>query len=345
MLRSDVSAFADKASETAGYCRTEEATKLALILPLIRLLGYPTDDPTVVIPEYGTDEYTRADFAIMVEGGLFAIIEAKSTDVQLPGCRKQLQGYFDHLRPSIGILTNGMKYEFFSSSNSTSMDKEPFFEFSLDTLSVSDISVLEQFASENVKDHGGLAALEMANAILRVSKWLDHQFSSIDDDLVKFILNSSLHTQTNRSLQSGFAPLVQQALTDIVQSKAEQIRIEESTVDQEEQETRAVGSDVSAMEIECFYVIRTLVAEWTGIDPERIRYTARKTYCVISIDDTWLCKFLFGYKNNKQVWMHCNRQGDAKGLDVSEYKFPIKRPSDIRLEKEWIITTVKILNV
>ena len=60
---------------------TEEATKSALVLPFIQMLGYEIFDPTEVVPEYtadvGTKKGENVDYALMQNGKPAVLVECK----------------------------------------------------------------------------------------------------------------------------------------------------------------------------------------------------------------------------------------------------------------------------
>ena len=64
--------------------KNEALTRYALIDPLLRELGWDTEDPGSVIPEYpvGAD---KADYALLSDGKAVMIVEAKSLDTSLQG--------------------------------------------------------------------------------------------------------------------------------------------------------------------------------------------------------------------------------------------------------------------
>lgn len=59
--------------------KTEEATKTALILPLIRALGYDTTDPCEVVPEYTADRDTKkgekVNFSLKINKKVVILVE------------------------------------------------------------------------------------------------------------------------------------------------------------------------------------------------------------------------------------------------------------------------------
>jgi len=135
-----IKALAERAQKIKGNLNTEEATKNALVLPFIKTLGYDVYDPTEVVPEFIADiagkKGERVDYAIMQNGKPIMIIECKGFGTNLDSInRDQLRSYFLALDSSIGILTDGIRYLFFSTADDGKhMDTMPFMEFNLDNI-------------------------------------------------------------------------------------------------------------------------------------------------------------------------------------------------------------------
>lgn len=131
-LLSKLTVIAERQPTIRSVCTNEESTKLFLVLPVLSALGYDVTDPTVVQPEYAADFRDglcdRVDYAIMRNGEPVIAIECKKVGVDLASNRGQLRAYFTAL-PSVrlGILTNGLRFEFFVDVDTTNiMDEEPF---------------------------------------------------------------------------------------------------------------------------------------------------------------------------------------------------------------------------
>ncbi|MGB4774016.1 MAG: type I restriction endonuclease, partial [Daejeonella sp.] len=64
--------FASRVDKLSSQIKTEEATKNALIMPFIQLLGYDVFNPSEVNPEYiadlGIKKGEKVDYAIMKDG-------------------------------------------------------------------------------------------------------------------------------------------------------------------------------------------------------------------------------------------------------------------------------------
>ncbi len=111
---------------------TEEATKNALIMPMVQALGYDVFDPDDVVPEYnadvGTKKGEKVDYALMQDGEPAILIEAKAAHVALDGQHAtQLFRYFSVTKARVAILTNGVEYRLYSDIDEPNkMDEKPF---------------------------------------------------------------------------------------------------------------------------------------------------------------------------------------------------------------------------
>lgn len=99
--------------------KTEETTKISLILPFIRLMGYDTTDPTIVQGEYtadiGNKKGEKADFAILKNNKVEIIMECKSSNTILEEKHlSQLLRYYMTTEAQLGILANGIIYQFYT---------------------------------------------------------------------------------------------------------------------------------------------------------------------------------------------------------------------------------------
>ena len=129
--------------ENKGFISNEEATKMALVIPFIRLLGYDPGIPKEVRPEFCAD-FTqcdgkkfadRMDYAIFDSTGQKALMvfETKPLGCDIAPKSQQLARYIAQM-PELhfGIITNGCAYQFYGDlENPNVMDKEPFFAFAL----------------------------------------------------------------------------------------------------------------------------------------------------------------------------------------------------------------------
>ena len=123
--------------------RGEEATKQALVLPMIDALGYDIWNPAEVCPEFEADFATKklgqkekVDIAISLSGVPRIYFEVKSVDTTLDGHEGQLARYFNATTSvSLAILTNGVEYRFFTDTGDPNvMDAKPFHVANLEAI-------------------------------------------------------------------------------------------------------------------------------------------------------------------------------------------------------------------
>ncbi|HEY0658007.1 MAG TPA: type I restriction endonuclease, partial [Pyrinomonadaceae bacterium] len=139
--------LATKTEKLCSILQTEEATKNALIMPFINLLGYDIFDPTEVIPEFvadvGIKKGEKVDYAIVKDGKIMILFECKHCggDLNIKHA-SQLFRYFSVTDARIAVLTNGIDYRFFTDLEAPNkMDEKPFLEFNITELT--DVAVTE----------------------------------------------------------------------------------------------------------------------------------------------------------------------------------------------------------
>ena len=94
----------------------EAQTRLSLIDPLLRALGWDTADPALVRPEYVVGG-RRADYALMnAQGEVVVFLEAKNLGEQLANHRSQVVAYASELGIRFPALTNGNEWEVYDNS-------------------------------------------------------------------------------------------------------------------------------------------------------------------------------------------------------------------------------------
>lgn len=198
MFIEDFRAFRGKVQQYSGKfdTMTEEATKNAIIMPFLVLLGYDVFDPEEIIPEYTCDvagkKGEKIDYVILHDGEPTVLIETKRAGLKL---QKQQQGqlyrYFSTNRCRLAILTNGITYNFFSDINAPNvMDDEPFLSFNiLEDDEELFLSSLEQFHKSvfNVKDI--LSKAVFLKYLKVVEQTLRQDLVNPSDELVKYFLS------------------------------------------------------------------------------------------------------------------------------------------------------------
>ena len=112
-----VQTLADRIKQHGHILRgNEQATRYALIDPLLAGLGWNLDDPSEVVPEYrlGDSGQKKVDYAMLHDGEPYLLIEAKHLDEPLLRAAEQAGQYALTTRAHYVVLTDGQRWKGYS---------------------------------------------------------------------------------------------------------------------------------------------------------------------------------------------------------------------------------------
>ena len=225
-IEDDIRAVAGRIPSLKERLNTEEATKQALILPFLHALGYNVFDPSEVMPEYtadfGTKQGEKVDYAIMSNDAPVMIIECKKASDKLTSTNQvsQLYRYFStDTQIHIGVLTNGIRYQFFSDLDSPNvMDTTPFLEVNMEDLNSGALEQLGQFAKGfNVDETVETASrLRYINGMKEV---LTKQFNYPEEDFVEWLGRRVYAGRMTQTVKENFTALTRRAFHEFVNDR------------------------------------------------------------------------------------------------------------------------------
>jgi len=202
-FRQRILGHAKQASSRSPKVDNEAKTNTSLVQPFLVVLGYDVGNPDEVSPEHHADfseKYqNKVDYAILHHGAPVIALEAKRVGSAMKDDRGQLRNYFN-ASPTVklGILTDGLRYEFYADSDKpNTMDEVAFLRL--------DFAEIAKNGSIDDNTLGGLAAIRSglfnpedvgaeAKRKLLFDSIVDliKQFKSDPpDDYVRFILSCS----------------------------------------------------------------------------------------------------------------------------------------------------------
>ena len=200
----------EKIKETASHAlhaiTTEEATKTALILPMLSSLGYDIFNPYEVIPEMDCDLSRggdKVDYAISIDGHVRIIIECKHHNANLSVHAPQLMKYYAASDAKCGILTNGIEYWFYSDTvKQNIMDKEPFLKFNLLEMGNDMVEQLHMFSKEKFSESAVASYINSNETRSKILKSYRTNVVKMSDELIALVLQSAgvEHTEENTRL-------------------------------------------------------------------------------------------------------------------------------------------------
>jgi hypothetical protein len=300
--------------------QTEEATKNAMVMPFIQILGYNPFDPLEVTPELiadvGMKKGEKVDYAILKDGKPIILFECKKSggDLNIKHAG-QLFRYFHVTEARFGVLTNGLIYRFFTDlEQPNKMDEKPFFEFNILDFKERDVEELKKFAK---------AAFDL-DTILTTANDLKYT-RAIQNRLLEWMANPS--EEFVRLLSSEllgnkrFTPTVKDQFTQITKHAFEQLigeRINERLKGAMTPELLPVTDSAmsmvpaenvpesqiepSAEEFEGFYAVRAILRKL--VSTKRIVMRDAQSYCAILLDDNNrkpLCRLRFNNLENLRL--------------------------------------------
>ena len=114
----------------AALSQSEALTRYALIDPFLRELGWSTEDPNLVIPEYRSGKGS-ADYALMVYGKPAVIVEAKRLDTLLRDVLAQGIQYCLMEGTKHFAVTDGRRWEVFETHKAVPIEEKLVVSFDL----------------------------------------------------------------------------------------------------------------------------------------------------------------------------------------------------------------------
>ena len=225
----ELRSLSTKIAKQKDLIQTEEATKIAFVMPFINLLGYDTSDPVEVVPEFDADvrkkQGEKVDYAIFREQQVIMLIECKKYDEDLSVHTSQLSSYFVATHDArIGILTDGVSYRFYADLERPNiMDETPFFEFNMLDIQQPPVNELKLFTKSSFDLDQILTIARDLKYTKKIKHLIEQQLNSPTKEFVRFVLSTldyrGLKTQ---AVIQQFTATVKRALNEFMKEQPPQ---------------------------------------------------------------------------------------------------------------------------
>jgi hypothetical protein len=212
-------------SKQISHLETEEATKTALVMPFINVLGYNVFDPTEVVPEFtadvGTKKGEKVDYAVLSDGKPIILFECKSARTDLDKEHaSQLYRYFSVTEARLGILTNGVIYKFFSDlEEPNKMDSRPFLEFDLFDVNERVVEELKKFAKESFDIENILSTASDLKYTKGIKRILAEQWMNPSEDFVRLLATRVYSGRMTQTVKDQFTEIAKRAFQEFVNDR------------------------------------------------------------------------------------------------------------------------------
>jgi hypothetical protein len=192
----DLAAHTEQIKDRLPHVRGEEATKHALVIPLLRLLGYDVYDPREVQPEYTADfavkrqgQLEKVDYAILSAGTPIIFVECKSHEQALEDHTGQLAKYFN-ATPSVrvAILTNGVRVKVFTDLQQPNiLDPSPWIDINLLDPKSIDLDALRRLRKSDFSVEDIIIHAERTVYFRKMADFVTAMLREPSDAFVKFV--------------------------------------------------------------------------------------------------------------------------------------------------------------
>lgn len=299
-FKDQITQLAQRVEKMLPQIQTEEATKNALVMPFIQILGFDVFNPFEVNPEFiadiGIKKGEKVDYAIMKDGEPIIIIECKHHLEKLDPHNSQLFRYFHVCPAKFGLLTNGLVYRFYTDLNDPNkMDDKPFFEFNITEIKDAQLVELKKFhksyfdienisnTASDLKYTGELKTLITSELKNPSTVFVKHFAGQVYPGK----LTEKILTQFTELVKRSSNQVLNDAITDrlktaLVNEEAISNSVEEKTASQP---VMAYENNVETTEeeTEAYLIIKAILRK--TVDTKRIFIRDSQSYCAILLDN------------------------------------------------------------
>lgn len=314
-----VRALASRVAAAKDLLQTEEATKNAMVMPFIQLLGYNVFDPLEVTPELiadvGTKKGEKVDYAILKDGKPIMLFECKKSGGDLHiNHASQLFRYFHVTEARFGVLTNGLTYRFFTDlEKPNKMDEKPFFEFNMLDFREQDVEELKKFAKAAFDLENILTTANHLKYTRAIQNTLTDWMNSPPEEFVRLVSAEFLAgKQFRNAVKDQFTLITKRAFQQLIGDKINE-RLKGAMTPEpllgpelpavvEERPVAGEAFVPSAVELEAFQIIRAILRP--VVKPGRVFIRDAASYCAVLFDDNNrkpICRLRFNNENKLVV--------------------------------------------
>lgn len=349
-------ALATRIASTKDLIQTEEATKNAMVMPFIQALGYNVFDPLEVTPELvadvGMKKGEKVDYAILSSGKPIILFECKKAGADLNvNHASQLFRYFHVTEARFGVLTNGIRYQFFTDlEQPNKMDEKPFLEFNILDFKDQEVDELKKFAKASFDVDTILVTANDLKYTRIIQNQLAEWMTNPSEEFVRLVaadhlagkrFTPAVKEQFTAITKRAFQRLIGDRINDrlrVAMAPEHAAEAAPSTPEAAQQGPADPANDMAAItttleEIEGFHIVRAILRDL--VSAKRIVIRDAQSYCAILLDD-----------NNRKPICRLRFNNTARlviGLmdDKNEERVPLADLDDIYKHADFLRKTVQ----
>tara|TARA_R110002020_G_scaffold420967_4_gene630090 strand:- start:378 stop:1412 length:1035 start_codon:yes stop_codon:yes gene_type:complete len=317
-----------------SFSSDETQTRDFLIEPFFEILGYNKMDDYLheYIADMGTKRGRRVDMAISFgQNKPIILVECKKATINLTDNHfRQLNEYSLYTESAkLGILTNGISYDFYSrsSENNVILNETPFFSFDITNYTDSDIETLALFYRPTFDINIILDEADDIYFLERFDEALFDTLSNPSDDLIRIINKKMGGKRLTENISNQIFNLINSNSLKSVIDRITQKEIQESNT----------GIITTNEELRVYNIIKTILAMSSKIkdtELERISFKDFKGSFAIIVDGS----------SRKKI---CALRIHKGLIEIGDNTFELKGTKSTSLtefKKELVASALKYLN-
>ncbi len=280
------------------HLETEEATKNALVMPFLQMMGYSVFDPTELVPEFtadvGAKRGEKVDYAIMRDAQPTILIECKKYGENLREAQiAQLIRYFHVSQAHFGILTDGIIYQFFTDLDKPNvMDPTPFFEFNFLDYTDPQVEQLKRFTKSDFNQDAAIDAARDLKYTTEIKRVLAQELANPSDEFIRFSLGQFYEGMRTRTVVETFRPIIRDAFAGFINDRIDaRLKIALDSIEEQTppptsetpDEPEEEPTPLTETELEALTIVKAIVADM--VDVRRIESYRYSSYTSVALRD------------------------------------------------------------
>ncbi|MEL7221772.1 MAG: type I restriction enzyme HsdR N-terminal domain-containing protein, partial [Bacteroidota bacterium] len=295
-IKKGLSTFNFERAETNSD--NEAKTRMYLVEPFFDILGYNKGfDNGNLVPEYTADfgnlKGKKVDYAIQFRNKPEVIVEVKKAQVKLSDRHlRQLNEYFVNTNDSkLGILTNGVVFNFYCRNKNAGvgLHPTPFYSFDFSNIDGSSLEKLADFYATNIEVSD---IVEEAQELFFLEDFEEALFQELLKPSKEFIRAIYVRMGGSRLTES-----TENQIREVLNSVSLQEALERLIV--EEAKNANKGIITTSEELKAFHVVKTILAQNRKVNTHSIGYRDTKSKFSVIVDDNQRQKICDLYINDK----------------------------------------------
>jgi hypothetical protein len=297
----------------------EAKTRMYLVEPFFKILRFdPGFENGNLVPEYDADfanlKGKKVDYVILFKGKPEILIEVKKVATKLTTKNtSQLNEYFNNTSESkIGILTNGIVYEFYckNTNGGNNLHPTPFYTFNWENVEGSQIEKLAEYYATSIDVK---AIIDSAQESFFLERFEEGMFKELSKPSKEFIKAIFSHME-GANLTENIENKIRQFINSVsIKSALDRLVVEES-------KTLNSGIFTTEDELRVFNTIKTILAQHKQINTNSIGYKDFKGKFSVILQDNLKKKICDLYITQTS----CKIDIDGEKIDIPDIDSIVK---------------------